>query len=136
MSETARAKFRDVVDEEFLEGSLESRGAENGEYVRDTSSLIDMEGMSNTRVLLKGGKFYRKKERVENVGNYQLDDGGEACSGTEEGLSFSSLKEKNMEVTNEKLEQFTPSQRKRSKKLFCGGNSVTRDVYANCLFIV
>ncbi|CAJ2628692.1 unnamed protein product [Trifolium pratense] len=120
MSEKARAKFRNVVDGEFLEGSLESRGAENGEYVRDTSSLMDMEGVSNTRVLLKGGKFYRKKERVENVGNYQLDDGGEACSGTEEGLSFSSLKEKNMEVTNEKLEQFSPrSQRKRSKKLFC-----------------
>ncbi|GAU42810.1 hypothetical protein TSUD_34540, partial [Trifolium subterraneum] len=124
MSGTARAKFRDVVDEEFLEGSLESRGAENGEYVRDTSSLMDMEGMSNTRVLLKGGKFYRKKERVENVGNSQLDDGGEACSGTEEGLSFSSLKEKNMEVTNEKLEQFSPSQRKRSKKLFCGESSI------------
>ncbi|KEH43078.1 protein ALWAYS EARLY 2 isoform X3 [Medicago truncatula] len=132
MSETARAKFHNAsVDGEFLEGSLESRGAENGEYVRDTSSLMDMEGTSTAGVP-KGGKFYRKKERVENVGNYQLDDGGEACSGTEEGLSFNSLKENNMEVTNEKLEQFSPtSQRKRNKKLLFGGNSVNRDVFGD-----
>ncbi|XP_004495723.1 protein ALWAYS EARLY 2 isoform X2 [Cicer arietinum] len=124
MSKTARAKFRDVsVDEEFLEGSIESRGAENGEYVKDTGSLMDMEGRGTGEVLRKGEKNYRKKERVKNVGNYQLDDGGEACSGTEEGLSFRSLnlKEKNMEVINEKFEQFTPtSQRKRNKKLFFG----------------
>lgn len=137
MSKTARAKFRDVsVDEEFLEGSIESRGAENGEYVKDTGSLMDMEGRGTGEVLRKGEKNYRKKERVKNVGNYQLDDGGEACSGTEEGLSFRSLnlKEKNMEVINEKFEQFTPtSQRKRNKKLFFGGNSGARDIYANCL---
>ncbi|TKY52226.1 ALWAYS EARLY 2 protein [Spatholobus suberectus] len=122
-SETARAKFHDVsVDEEFLEGSIESRGAENGEYARDNSSLMDMEGVGAVEVLQKGQKIYRKRERVENVGNHQLDDGGEACSGTEEGLSFSSLKEKvDIEVTNGKLEQFSPkSQRKRNKKLFFG----------------
>lgn len=117
-----------------MEGSLESKGAENGEYVRDTSSLIDMEGTSTAGVLLKKGKFYRKKEKVESIGNDQLDDGGEACSGTEEGLSFRSLKENNMEGTNERLGQFSPtSQRKKSQKLFFGGNIVTRDVYATCI---
>ncbi|KAK7344238.1 hypothetical protein VNO77_13618 [Canavalia gladiata] len=123
MSETVRAKFHNVsADEEFLEGSIESRGAENGEYARDNSSLVDMEGIGTVEVLQRGRKFYRKKERVENVGNQQLDDGGEACSGTEGGLSFSSLKEKvDIEVTNGKLEQFSPkSQRKRNKKLFFG----------------
>ncbi|KAK7277936.1 hypothetical protein RJT34_22956 [Clitoria ternatea] len=123
MSGTARAKFHDVSgDEEFLEGSMESRGAENGEYARDSSSLMDMEGVGTVEVCQKGGKFYRKKERVENTGNHQLDDGGEACSGTEEGLSFRSLKGKvNVEATNDKLEQFSPkSQKRRSKKLFSG----------------
>ncbi|KAH1037631.1 hypothetical protein GYH30_056798 [Glycine max] len=123
MSETACAKFHDVsVDEEVLESSIESRGAENGEYARDNSSLMDTEGISTVKVFQKRKKFYRKRERVENVGNHQLDDGGEACSGTEEGLSFSSLKEKvDIDVTNEKLEKFSPkSQRKRNKKLFFG----------------
>lgn len=125
MSEAAHSKFHDVsMDEEFLEGSVESREAENGEYAKDNSS----------EVLQKGGK-YRKRERVENVGNHQLDDGGAACSGTEEGLSFNSLKEKvDVEVTNGKLEQYSPkSQRKRNKKLFFGGNSVTTYIYADCL---
>ncbi|KAK7269336.1 hypothetical protein RIF29_22061 [Crotalaria pallida] len=115
-SETAHAKFHHAsVDEEFLEGSIESRGAENGEHARDTISLVDME------VLQKGKKTCRKKQRVENVGNHKLDDGGEACSGTE-GLSFSSLKEQvDIEVNNAKLEQSSKkSQRKRSKKLFFG----------------
>ncbi|KAF1880355.1 hypothetical protein Lal_00048992 [Lupinus albus] len=120
--ETACAKFhRASVDEEFLEGSMESRGAENGEYVRDSSSLMDMEGKDSV-VLQKGKMIYRKKERVVNIGNHQLDDGGEACSGTEEGLSFSSLKGKvDIEVNNAKLEQPSlKSKRKRSKKLFFG----------------
>ncbi|CAJ1976134.1 unnamed protein product [Sphenostylis stenocarpa] len=122
MSETARAKFQNLsVDEEFLEGSTESRDAENGEYARDNSSLMD-EGTGAIESLQKGGKFYRKRERVRTVGNHQLDDGGEACSGTEEGLSFSSLKEKvDIEVTNEKLEIFSPKNgKKRNKKLFFG----------------
>ncbi|XP_019441172.1 PREDICTED: protein ALWAYS EARLY 2-like isoform X1 [Lupinus angustifolius] len=120
--ETASAKFHHAsVDEEFLEGSMESRGAENGEYVRDSSSLMDMEG-KDSFVLQKGKMIYRKKERVVNIGNHQLDDGGEACSGTEEGVSFSSLKEKvDIEVNNAKLEQSSlKSKRKRSKKLFFG----------------
>ncbi|CAL0316565.1 unnamed protein product [Lupinus luteus] len=120
--EIACAKFNHAsVDEEFLEGSMESRGAENGEYVRDSSSLMDMEGKDSV-VLQKGKMIHSKKERVVNIGNHQLDDGGEACSGTEEGLSFSSLKEKvDVEVNNAKLEQSSlKSKRKRSKKLFFG----------------
>lgn len=136
MSETACAKFHDVsVDEEVLESSIESRGAENGEYARDNSSLMDTEGISTVKVFQKRKIFYRKRERVENVGNHQLDDGGEACSGTEEGLSFNSLKEKvDIEVTNEKLEKFSPkSHRKRNKKLFFGGNCYYTYIYENCL---
>ncbi|KAK8467928.1 hypothetical protein PHAVU_007G179500 [Phaseolus vulgaris] len=123
VSETTRAKLHNLsVDEELLDGSIESRGADNREYARDNSSLMDMEGTGTVEVLQKGGKFYRKRERVKNVGNHQLDDGGEACSGTEEGLCFSSLKEMvDSEVTNEKLEKISPKGGgKRNKKLFFG----------------
>ncbi|XP_061348443.1 protein ALWAYS EARLY 2-like [Gastrolobium bilobum] len=92
-SETVPVKFyNSSMEEECLEVSIESRGAENGEYTRDTSSLMNMEGIGTVEVHQKGKKNYAKKKRVEIVGNY-LDDGGEACNGTEEGLNFS-LKEK------------------------------------------
>ncbi|MED6218658.1 hypothetical protein PIB30_028497 [Stylosanthes scabra] len=115
-SGTVPAKFYDAsLDEEFMEGSIESRGAENGEHARDTSSLKEMEGSGTVEVNQKRKKVYRKKERKENVGTHLLDDGGEACSGTEEGLN-SSLKEKvDVEVTNSKP-------MKRSKKLFFGAD--------------
>ena len=71
MSETACAKFHDVsVDEEVLESSIESRGAENGEYARDNSSLMDTEGIDTAEVFQKEGQFYRKRERVKNVGKH------------------------------------------------------------------
>ncbi|KAK4273456.1 hypothetical protein QN277_021853 [Acacia crassicarpa] len=130
MPKTARSKFHDAsAGEECLEGSVESGEAENGEYARDTSPLMDMEGFGTVEVHQKGKKIYRKKERAENVRSYQLDDGGEACSGTEEGLYFNSLKEKvDSEVTNAKPEQFSPQgQRKRSKKLFFGDESSALD---------
>lgn len=129
-SKTARAKFHDAsVGEDCLEGSVESGEAENGEYARDTSSLMNMEGVGTVEVHQKGKKIYRKKERAENVRNYQLDDGGEACSGTEGGLYFNSLKEKvDSEVINAKPEQFSPKgQGKRSKKLFFGDESSALD---------
>ncbi|MED6120142.1 hypothetical protein PIB30_018353 [Stylosanthes scabra] len=115
-SGTVPAKFYDAsLDEEFMEGSIESRGAENGEHARDTSSLKEMEGSGTVEVNQKRKKVYRKKERKENVGTLLLDDGGEACSGTEEGLNCS-LKEKvDVEVTNAKP-------LKRSKKLFFGAD--------------
>lgn len=124
------------MDEECLEGSIESRGAENGECAKDSSSLMDMECIGTVEVHQKGKKVYKKKERVETVGNHFLDDGGEACSGTEEGLNFG-LKEKvDIEVTNSKPEQVSlKGQRKRSKKLFFGGNSINTHLCKFCVQI-
>lgn len=112
-----------------MEGSVESRGAENGEYARDTSSKMNMEGIGTVEVHQKGKKIYRKKEKRETVGNHLLDDGGEACSGTEEGLSFR-LKEKfHTKDTNARLEHTSlKGQRKKSKKLFSGGNFFNCDI--------
>ncbi|XP_057439379.1 protein ALWAYS EARLY 2-like isoform X2 [Lotus japonicus] len=127
--ESETGKFYDTsVDEECLEGSVESRGAENGEYARDTSSKMNMEGIGTVEVHQKGKKIYRKKEKRETVGNHLLDDGGEACSGTEEGLSFR-LKEKfHTKDTNARLEHTSlKGQRKKSKKLFSGDESSALD---------
>lgn len=111
------------MDEDWFEGSIGSRGAENGDYAKDTSSLMDMEGVGTVEVHRKRKKFYRKKEKVEDMENHQSDDGGEACSGTEEGLNVNALKGKvDAEFSNVKAERCSPQGlRKRSKKLFFGG---------------
>lgn len=117
------------MDENWLEGSIGSRGVENGDYARDTSSLMDMEGVGTVEVRRKGKKFYRKKEKVQDIANHQYDDGGEACSGTEEGLNSGVTKGKfDIEVSNSKSERFSPQgQRKRSKKLSFGGTFLTNN---------
>ncbi|KAM4108320.1 hypothetical protein ACJW30_03G038100 [Castanea mollissima] len=118
-----------AMDENWLEGSIGSRGVENGDYARDTSSLMDMEGVGTVEVRRKGKKFYRKKEKVQDIANHQYDDGGEACSGTEEGLNSGVSKGKfDIEVSNSKSERFSPQgQRKRSKKLSFGCESTGLD---------
>ncbi|KAL0005955.1 hypothetical protein SO802_013516 [Lithocarpus litseifolius] len=129
-SDTAQANLRyAAMDENCLEGSIGSRGVENGDYARDTSSLMDMEGVGTVEVRRKGKKFYRKKEKVQDIANHQYDDGGEACSGTEEGLDSGVPKGKfDIEVSNSKSERFSPQgQRKRSKKLSFGGESTGLD---------
>lgn len=111
------------MDDDWLEGSIGSRGAETGDYARDSSSLMDMEGVGTVEINRKGKKFYGKKEKVKNIGNHQFDDGGEACSGTEEGINVSTKGKVDIEVSNAKGDRFSSQvQRKRSKKLYFGGN--------------
>ncbi|XP_041020080.1 protein ALWAYS EARLY 2 isoform X2 [Juglans microcarpa x Juglans regia] len=119
-SDMTHAKLHDAaIDENWVVSSIRSRGAENGDNARDTSSLMDMEGVGTVEVHKQGRKSYRK-EKVEDIGNNQYDDGCEACSGTEEGINFGSLQGKvDIEVSNTKSERFSVhGQRKRSKKLF------------------
>ncbi|KAF3443479.1 hypothetical protein FNV43_RR13161 [Rhamnella rubrinervis] len=95
---------------------------------------MDMEGVGTVEVHRKGQKFYGKKEKVEDMENHQSDDGGEACSGTEEGLNVNALKGKvDAEFSNAKAERFSPQgQRKRSKKLFFGVTRDHRHTFWNC----
>ncbi|BBH06552.1 DIRP domain-containing protein [Prunus dulcis] len=61
----ARANLRDPsMDEDWLEGSIGSKG-------------LKLEIMPEI-------------QKAKDIGNHQFDDGGEACSGTEEGLNVSS----------------------------------------------
>ncbi|KAG6750491.1 hypothetical protein POTOM_044987 [Populus tomentosa] len=98
------------------------RGGPDLVYVRDASSLAEMEGIGTVEVHRKGKKFYGKKVRVEKIGNSQSDGGGEACSGTEEEQKVRTLKGKvEIEMSNAKIDETScRGQRKRSKKLFSG----------------
>ncbi|XP_019080574.1 protein ALWAYS EARLY 2 isoform X1 [Vitis vinifera] len=115
-----------VTDEDYFEGNLESRGAENGDYAGDTCSLMDSECVGT--VVLQEGKKFCDNEKVEEIGNNQFDDCREACSDTE-GHNMNPVKRKiDTEVTNAKIEPSSPcGQRKRSKKLFFGDESSALD---------
>lgn len=122
----AQTKIHGIVtDEDYFEGNLESRGAENGDYAGDTCSLMDSESVGT--VVLQEGKKFCDNEKVEEIGNNQFDDCREACSDTE-GHNMNPVKRKiDTEVTNAKIEPSSPcGQRKRSKKLFFGGMDVIR----------
>lgn len=128
-SQSDAAKYGDAsLDEEWLEGSIGSRGTENGDYEKYTRSLTDIEGVGTVEVSRKGKKFYGKKEKVEGMVEKEFEDGGGACSGTEEGGNDNSLKGKvKFEVSNEKRGHSHQTQRKRSKKLFFGDESSDLD---------
>ena len=114
--ETTKAKLRDSSYECWMEGRPGSTEIASGTYARDIGPLMDMEGVGTVEVHRKGKKFYGKKIKVEEIKNHLSDDGGEACSGTEEGIIGSAIKEKvDMEISSAKNELS-----KRSKKLEIG----------------
>ncbi|KAI3810539.1 hypothetical protein L1987_20156 [Smallanthus sonchifolius] len=91
--DNVRAKLHsNLIDEEGFEGSSGSGGAEN---------------VGGEELYQKRSKFYGQKDDNE------FDDGGEACSGTGEGLAVG------IEVADENIEQSSSQgKRKRNKKLF------------------
>ncbi|KAK4748829.1 hypothetical protein SAY87_015415 [Trapa incisa] len=107
------------LDEELVEGIIGSRGTENGDYAKDTQSSKDIESIGTVDVHRKGKKIYKKKEKVGEKGRKEFEDGGEACSGTEEGDNANSSKRKvDFEVSNMKWDKSaSQGQKKRSKKL-------------------
>lgn len=85
-----------LIEEDCFEGSSGSGGAEN---------------VGGEEIYHKGRKFYRQKDEND------FDDGGEACSGTGEGLAAG------IDVADENIEQSSShGKRKRNKKLFFKGN--------------
>ncbi|KAL9450469.1 hypothetical protein AB3S75_012250 [Citrus x aurantiifolia] len=123
-AETAHPDACEALNEEGCpEARILNRRPENGAYTRARKSLMDMEGVGTVEVHRKGKKFYRKKMKVEEVRNSLSDDEGEACSGTEEGLSSRKGKV-GSEISNAKNDHLPlQMQRKRSKKLFFGDES-------------
>ncbi|KAK9054800.1 hypothetical protein SSX86_025879 [Deinandra increscens subsp. villosa] len=90
--ESVRAKLHgNLIDEDCFEGSSGSGGAEN---------------VGGEEVYQKRSKFYEQKDDDE------FDDGGEACSGTGEGLAGIGAADENIEQSS------SHGKRKRNKKLF------------------
>ncbi|KAM7473953.1 hypothetical protein LguiB_021196 [Lonicera macranthoides] len=115
-SDKVRAKLRGIMmDGDCLEGSLGSRGPENGDNGRDTSTFMDTEGFGTIEVHQKGKKFFESKE---NVRFNQYEDGHVASSGTE-GLCFGDVQGKaDIEVRSAKIDMSTyQGKRKKNKKL-------------------
>lgn len=97
--------------------------------------MTDIEGVGTVEVCRKGKKFYGKKEKVEVLEEKEFEDGGGACSGTEEGGNDNSMKGKvKFEVSNEKIEHSHQTPRKRSKKLFFGGASSVSFMNVTCYY--
>ncbi|XP_021282350.1 protein ALWAYS EARLY 2 isoform X3 [Herrania umbratica] len=128
--ETTKAKLDDSSYECWMEGRPRGMEPVIGTHARDADPLMDMEVVVTIEGHRKGKKFYRKKMKVEETKNNLSDDGGEACSGTDERIRGSTLKGKvDMEISSAKSEQLSPwSQRKRSnKKLVFGDESSSID---------
>lgn len=99
-TDSVRTKLHgNLIDEDGFEGSSGSLGADNG---------------GAEEVYQKGRKYYGHKDDNE------FDDGGEACSGTGEGLAVGSVSGNfDVEVANENIEQSSSQgKRKRNNKLF------------------
>ncbi|KAK9265918.1 hypothetical protein L1049_012597 [Liquidambar formosana] len=109
---------------------MKTSPVKSGERMRSQSEMAQAElhGAAKDEDCLEG-KVYGKKDKVEDIGNDQFDDGREACSGTEEGLDVSAVKGiVDIEVTRAKIDRPSPQgQRKRSKKLFFGDGSSALD---------
>ncbi|KAM0938052.1 putative transcription factor MYB-HB-like family [Dioscorea sansibarensis] len=120
-SEMVNSKF--ICDGgDAMEGSLESREAENADFSKDINYLVETEGAGTTEILEKVKRLPGKASK-EN-GSAQLDDEREACSGTEEGLNIRKVKdEEDVEVADGKYAQVSRGSRKRSRQLYFGDES-------------
>lgn len=108
-------------DEDGFEGSLGSREADSGDFTRDTSYMMDTEGIGTVEVQPNGKRRRGKKSKFLEAENDPFDEVREACSGTEEGLTVSSVKEKaEDEVTDTSTHASPYGPRKSSRQLFFG----------------
>ncbi|KAK1319698.1 Protein ALWAYS EARLY 2 [Acorus calamus] len=104
-------------DEDHLEGSVDSREAENGDFARDTSFMPDDEHDGGYGSQHKGIKF-GKKRKVQGNESYHSDDAREACSGTEEGHGLRNDEDENDVEAEENVPWQSQGPRKRSRQLF------------------
>ncbi|KAL0919995.1 hypothetical protein M5K25_009092 [Dendrobium thyrsiflorum] len=101
------------VDDDHLEGSLGSREAENGEFIKEAS-------ISETRQ--KSKKVQGKRSKA--VEDEPFDDDREACSGTEEGLNVRKTKDDTeIDITGGRVLRPSKGSKKRSRQLFFGDES-------------
>ncbi|TYH34571.1 hypothetical protein ES332_D13G136200v1 [Gossypium tomentosum] len=127
-SETTKAKLPSSSSKHRIESRHGGKEPVIGTYVKDTGPTEDMEGAGTVEVREKGKKVYRKKVKAGEFTNNLSDDGGEACSGIEEGIIDRAVKGKvEMEISHGKSKLSPWSQRKKSKKIVSGDESASLD---------
>ncbi|KAG4111557.1 hypothetical protein ERO13_D13G111100v2 [Gossypium hirsutum] len=120
-SETTKAKLPSSSSKHRIESRHGGKEPVIGTYIKDTGPTEDMEGAGTVEVREKGKKVYRKKVKAGEFINNLSDDGGEACSGIEEGIIDRAVKGKvEMEISHGKSKLSPWSQRKKSKKIVSG----------------
>lgn len=106
---------------DYPECSLGSREAENGDFTKDVSYLMDT-GSASALKNRREKKIQGRRSKAARNENDHLDDDREACSGTEEGLNTRRIKdESDMEVTDGKTARASKGSRRRSRQLFSRG---------------
>ncbi|KAB1994909.1 hypothetical protein ES319_D13G127600v1 [Gossypium barbadense] len=127
-SETTKAKLPSSSSKHRIESRHGGKEPVIGTYIKDTGPTEDMEGAGTVEVREKGKKVYRKKVKAGEFINNLSDDGGEACSGIEEGIIDRAVKGKvEMEISHGKSKLSPWSQRKKSKKIVSGDESASLD---------
>ncbi|KAI3971124.1 hypothetical protein MKW92_013665 [Papaver armeniacum] len=106
-------KNRGITDENYLEYSLGSREAENGDFYRNSSYMMDARGVGKVGVQKKGKKSLGRKPK--DIENCHRDEDGEACSGSEEGLNLIYVKKQAENEVTEDSRYGRP--RKKNKDL-------------------
>ncbi|RZC81851.1 hypothetical protein C5167_044446 [Papaver somniferum] len=105
-------KHRGITDENYLEDSLGSREAENGDFYRNSSYMMDARGVGTVGVQNKGKKSLGRKPK--DIENCHRDEDREACTGSEKGLNLSYVKE---QAKNEVTDPRYGRPRKKNKDL-------------------
>ncbi|KAG8472789.1 hypothetical protein CXB51_034723 [Gossypium anomalum] len=127
-SETTKAKLPSSSSKHRMESRHGVKEPVIGTYIKDTGPTEDMEGAGTVEVRGKGKKVYQKKVKAGEFINNLSDDGGEACSGIEEGIIDRAVKGKiEMEISGAKSKLSPWSQRKKSKKIVSGDESASLD---------
>ncbi|XP_026405505.1 protein ALWAYS EARLY 2-like isoform X2 [Papaver somniferum] len=104
--EKSSTKHRVITDENYLEDSLGSGETENGDFYRNSSYMMDARGVGTVGVQKKANKSLGRKPN--------RDEDWEACSGTNEGLNLSYVKE---QPENEVTDSRYGRPRKKNKHL-------------------
>ncbi|GMI85010.1 ARABIDOPSIS THALIANA ALWAYS EARLY 3, ALWAYS EARLY 3 [Hibiscus trionum] len=124
--ETTKAKHPGSSCERRMAIRLGAKEPVIGTYRRGTFPMESMEGATTGEVHRKGKKIYQKKVKVDEIMN-NISDDGEACSGTEEGITNTVQGKVDMDISSSENKLSPWSQRKKNNKIVSGDESDSLD---------
>jgi hypothetical protein len=105
------------LDADYPEGSIGSREADTGDYVKGASFFLKNEGSASGKPQKKVKRSQKRRKKAAQKTDDQLEDDREACSGTEEGHRARKIKE---DTEMDALGWPSSTSNKRSRQLFFG----------------